>query len=84
MHHYSQKYSGHKTGLNSSKAVTMSVRPCPISLKVFCKGKILHTKILLLHILPRHKSYVDSTLTKLQHICHDTLMEAISTHSFDR
>ena len=30
MHHYSQKYSGGKIGLNSSQAIAMSVRPCPV------------------------------------------------------
>ena len=33
MYHYSEKYSGCKTRLNSSQAITMSVRPCPVLLK---------------------------------------------------
>ena len=32
MYHYFQKNSGCKTGLNSSQATTMSVRPCPVLL----------------------------------------------------
>ena len=33
MYDYSQKYSGCKTGLNSSLAIAMSVRSCPVLLK---------------------------------------------------
>ena len=33
MYHYFQKYSGCKTGLNSSQAITISVRPCPVLLR---------------------------------------------------
>ena len=33
IYHYSQKYSGCKTGLNSSQTITMSVRPHPVLLK---------------------------------------------------
>ena len=34
MYHYSQKYSGCKNGLYLSQAITMSVRSCPILLKI--------------------------------------------------
>ena len=33
MYHFFEKYSGCKTDLNSSQAIAVSVRPCPILLK---------------------------------------------------
>ena len=46
MYHYSQKYPGCKTGLNSSQAIIKFVRPCPkpqVQLKTssMLQGKIL-------------------------------------------
>ena len=78
--HYVQKYSGCKTALNSARPYAVLLK---MSGTLLCKVKIYHqvwdfslTKVSI------HKNYVNSTFTK--HVCHGTIIEAVSMHSHDR
>ena len=92
MYHYSQKQSGCKTGLNSSQAITMSVRPYPVLLKTsgMLQGKNPSSGLRFKHgnIAFTNTTHAIKTLwiaiSKLQHVCHGTIMEPMSIDSLDR
>ena len=74
MYHYSQKYPGWKTGLNSSQAIIMSTMPCPFLSKSsgMLEGKhpssglrFKHENIAFTNTIHGNKNSLDSALTKL-------------------